>query len=68
MRAAPLISLDQTQSAGDTPTGYEAIEARRYPAPPLHERAWRDALRELMANDWADIRDRTGWLAEGFTP
>ena len=33
-----------------------------------HERAWRDALRELMENDWADIRDRTGWSAEGFTP
>ena len=33
-----------------------------------HERAWRDALGELMENDWADIRDRSGWSAEGFTP
>ena len=23
-----------------------------------HEAAWRDALRELMEGDWADIRDR----------
>ncbi|MGH3913654.1 MAG: HAD family hydrolase [Pseudonocardiaceae bacterium] len=33
-----------------------------------HERAWRDSLRELMENDWADIADRTSWSEERFTP
>jgi beta-phosphoglucomutase len=33
-----------------------------------HERAWRDALRELMENDWADIADQTSWSDERFTP
>jgi beta-phosphoglucomutase len=33
-----------------------------------HERAWRESLRELMESDWSDIRDRTTWSAEAFTP
>jgi beta-phosphoglucomutase-like phosphatase (HAD superfamily) len=33
-----------------------------------HERAWKDSLRELMENDWADIADRTSWSEERFTP
>jgi beta-phosphoglucomutase-like phosphatase (HAD superfamily) len=33
-----------------------------------HERAWRDSLRELMENDWADIADQTSWSDERFTP
>ena len=33
-----------------------------------HERAWRDALRELMESDWSDIRDQTTWSPEAFTP
>ncbi len=33
-----------------------------------HERAWRESLRELMDRDWADIRDRTTWSPEAFTP
>lgn len=33
-----------------------------------HERAWKDSLRELMENDWADIADRTSWSDEHFTP
>ena len=32
-----------------------------------HERAWQDSLRELMENDWSDIRDRTTWSPEAFT-
>jgi trehalose/maltose hydrolase-like predicted phosphorylase/beta-phosphoglucomutase-like phosphatase (HAD superfamily) len=32
-----------------------------------HERAWRDALRQLMEGDWLDIRDQTSWTPEGFT-
>lgn len=32
-----------------------------------HERAWRDALRELMESDWADIRDQTTWSPDAFT-
>ena len=33
-----------------------------------HEKAWRQSLRELMESDWADIRDRTTWSPEAFTP
>jgi beta-phosphoglucomutase len=33
-----------------------------------HERAWREALRELMESVWSDIRDRTTWSPEAFTP
>ncbi|MFI5615051.1 HAD family hydrolase [Amycolatopsis sp. NPDC051903] len=33
-----------------------------------HERAWKDSLRELMETDWADIRDRTTWSDDRFTP
>jgi beta-phosphoglucomutase-like phosphatase (HAD superfamily) len=33
-----------------------------------HEKAWRDSLRELMDSDWSDIRDRTSWSPEAFTP
>jgi beta-phosphoglucomutase len=33
-----------------------------------HERAWREALRELMEGEWSDIRDRTTWSPEAFTP
>ncbi len=33
-----------------------------------HEKAWREALRELMESDWRDIRDRTTWTPEAFTP
>jgi beta-phosphoglucomutase len=33
-----------------------------------HEKAWREALRELMETDWRDIRDATTWTPEAFTP
>jgi beta-phosphoglucomutase len=33
-----------------------------------HERAWRDTLRELMETRWSDIRSRTGYSPERFTP
>src|SRR4051794_40439258 len=33
-----------------------------------HEAAWRDAFRELMETDWADIRDQTSWTPDAFTP
>lgn len=33
-----------------------------------HERAWRDALRELMESDWRELRGQTTWSAERFTP
>ncbi|MGH2628975.1 MAG: HAD family hydrolase [Actinomycetota bacterium] len=32
-----------------------------------HERAWREALQELMEGDWRDIRDETTWSPERFT-
>jgi trehalose/maltose hydrolase-like predicted phosphorylase/beta-phosphoglucomutase-like phosphatase (HAD superfamily) len=32
-----------------------------------HELAWREALRELMENDWRDIRSRTRYSPEDFT-
>ena len=33
-----------------------------------HEQAWREGLRQLMENDWSDIRDRTSYAPEKFTP
>jgi beta-phosphoglucomutase len=33
-----------------------------------HERAWRDALRQLMQSEWSDIREQTSWSEERFTP
>jgi beta-phosphoglucomutase-like phosphatase (HAD superfamily) len=33
-----------------------------------HEAAWREVFDELMAGDWADIRDRTTWTPGAFTP
>jgi beta-phosphoglucomutase len=33
-----------------------------------HERAWRDTLRELMHRRWSDIRSRTTYSPERFTP
>jgi beta-phosphoglucomutase len=33
-----------------------------------HEKAWRESLRELMEGGWNDIRDRTTWTPEAFTP
>jgi len=33
-----------------------------------HERAWRDALQELMESEWSDIRAQTSWSPEAFTP
>ena len=32
-----------------------------------HEKAWREALRQLMEGEWSDIRDRTTWSPEAFT-
>jgi beta-phosphoglucomutase len=32
-----------------------------------HERAWREALRELMETDWADLRKQSSWSPEAFT-
>lgn len=31
-----------------------------------HEAAWRDTFAELMASEWADIRDQTTWTPEAF--
>jgi beta-phosphoglucomutase-like phosphatase (HAD superfamily) len=33
-----------------------------------HEKAWRESLRELMESEWSDIRDRTTWSPQAFTP
>jgi beta-phosphoglucomutase len=33
-----------------------------------HEQAWREALRELMENEWSDIRHQTSYAPEKFTP
>ena len=33
-----------------------------------HEQAWRGALRQLMENEWSDIRPRTSYAPEKFTP
>ena len=33
-----------------------------------HEQAWREALQQLMENEWADVRDQTSYAPEKFTP
>lgn len=33
-----------------------------------HEAAWREALRGLMEAEWSEIRDRTRWSPDAFTP
>ena len=33
-----------------------------------HERAWREALQDLMEGLWSDIRGQTTWSPEAFTP
>ena len=33
-----------------------------------HELAWREALRQLMENEWSDVRSRTAYTSEQFTP
>ncbi|SFL13506.1 HAD-IA family hydrolase [Geodermatophilus ruber] len=33
-----------------------------------HELAWREAFKALMESEWRDIRDRTSWTPERFTP
>jgi len=33
-----------------------------------HERAWKDSLRQLMEDDWADIAGQTSWSDDRFTP
>src|SRR3712207_3802021 len=33
-----------------------------------HEQAWREALRQLMENEWSDIWGRTSYAPEQFTP
>ena len=32
-----------------------------------HEKAWREALQELMESSWRGIRDRTTWSPDAFT-
>ena len=32
-----------------------------------HERAWRDALQQLMDTSWSDLRDHAGYAPENFT-
>jgi beta-phosphoglucomutase len=33
-----------------------------------HEQAWREGLRQLMENDWSDVRGQTSYAPEKFTP
>ena len=33
-----------------------------------HEQAWREGLRQLMENEWSDIRAQTSYTPEKFTP
>ncbi|MGB3682448.1 MAG: HAD-IA family hydrolase [Rubrobacteraceae bacterium] len=33
-----------------------------------HEEAWREGLKSLMENEWADIREQTSYSPEKFTP
>jgi trehalose/maltose hydrolase-like predicted phosphorylase/beta-phosphoglucomutase-like phosphatase (HAD superfamily) len=33
-----------------------------------HELAWRESFRRLMETEWGEVRDRTSWTPERFTP
>jgi trehalose/maltose hydrolase-like predicted phosphorylase/beta-phosphoglucomutase-like phosphatase (HAD superfamily) len=33
-----------------------------------HELAWRESFRVLMETEWGEVRDRTSWTPERFTP
>jgi beta-phosphoglucomutase len=33
-----------------------------------HERAWRDALQQLMQTEWSDVQPQTSYAPERFTP
>jgi beta-phosphoglucomutase len=33
-----------------------------------HEKAWRESLRDLMEDDWSNIRNQTSWSPAAFTP
>jgi beta-phosphoglucomutase-like phosphatase (HAD superfamily) len=33
-----------------------------------HELAWRESFRVLMEGEWREVRDRTSWAPERFTP
>jgi beta-phosphoglucomutase len=33
-----------------------------------HEKAWREALRELMENEWRELRAGSTWAPDAFTP
>lgn len=33
-----------------------------------HEQAWREVLRQLMENEWNDVRGQTAYASERFTP
>jgi beta-phosphoglucomutase len=33
-----------------------------------HERAWRESLQEMMEGDWSDVRERSTYSPEKFTP
>src|SRR5215207_2124693 len=33
-----------------------------------HEQAWREGLRQLMENEWSDVRPQTSYAPEEFTP
>lgn len=33
-----------------------------------HEQAWREGLKQLMENEWSDIRGETSYSPEAFTP
>lgn len=33
-----------------------------------HEHAWREGLKQLMENEWSDVRSQTSYSPENFTP
>src|SRR3954449_7086664 len=69
-RPPPFTSETTQQIGGPVPTGFQGaifdVDGVLVDSP--HERAWRDALRELMQNEWRDIRDQSTWSDERFTP
>jgi beta-phosphoglucomutase len=63
-------SADPFKGGGLVPTGFQAaifdVDGVVVDSP--HERAWRDALGQLMETSWRAIRDRTTYAPERFTP
>ena len=53
---------------GDGPPRTPALTVDGVLVDTPHEKAWRESLRGLMEGPWREIRDRTTWSPDAFTP